>query len=125
MYYTLTNSTLAFILEGSEHVLALRAKVRVEKANITDIEWHEVFSDWSDLLVRLPGSYLPRWVMAGSYWTEDGWDFVFAKKPRGLLKPILHSVLVISTNKARYRRLVIETTKENANEIIHWWAEDK
>jgi len=121
MYYTLTNSTLAFILEGSEQILALRAKVRVEKEDVVGMEWHEAFSDWSDLLVRLPGSYLPRWIMAGSYWTEDGWDFVYAKKPRGLLKPILHKVLVISTNRDRYRRLVIETTKDNAREITNWW----
>ncbi len=121
MYYTLTNSTLAFILEGSEQVLALRAKVRVEKNDITSMEWHEAFSEWSDLLVRMPGSYLPRWVMAGSYWTEDGWDFVFAKKPRGFLKPILHQVLVTTTKKSRYRRLVIETTEDNAREIINWW----
>lgn len=122
MYYTLTNSTLAFILEGSEQILALRAKVRIEKSDIIDMKWHEAFSQWSDLLVRMPGSYLPRWVMAGSYWTEDGWDFVYAKKPRGLLKPILHNVLVVNTAKARYRRLIIETTEENAQEIINWWT---
>lgn len=123
MYYTLTNSTLAFILEGSEQILALRAKIRTEKDDIVNMDWHEVFSEWSDLLVRMPGSYLPRWIMAGSYWTEDGWDFVYAKKPRGLLKPILHNVLVITTSKDRYRRLIIETTKENAQEIINWWSE--
>lgn len=123
MYYTLTNSTLAFILEGSEQIVALRAKIRVEKPDIISMQWHEVFSEWNTLLVRMPGSYLPGWIMAGSYWTEDGWDFVFAKKPRGLLRPILHSVLVITTKRPRYRRLVIETTEENAKEIISWWGE--
>jgi hypothetical protein len=123
IYYTLTNSTLAIILEGSEQILALRAKIRIEKVDITAMKWYEVFSDWSDLLIRMPGSYLPYWVMAGSYWTEEGWDFVFAKKPQGLLKPILYKVLVITTSKDRYRRIIFETTKQNAQEITSWWLD--
>ena len=123
MYYTLTNSKLSFILEGTEQVLALRAKVNVDRQDIEGMQWHEVFSDWEGVLVRMPGSYLPRWVMAGSYWTEDGWDFVFAKKPRGMLKPILHKVLVVTTKKPRYKRLIIEITKDNAKEIITWWKD--
>jgi len=125
MYYTLTNSRLSFILEGPEQVLTLRAKVNVDAKDVVSIRWHDVFSEWGSLLVRLPGSYLPRWVMAGSYWTEDGWDFVFAKRPRGMFKPILHGVLVIVTKKPRYKRLVVETTKENAKEIITWWKDTR
>ncbi len=123
MYYTLTTTALSFILEGTEQVAALRAKVSVDKQDIVDITYHDVFTDWQGMLVRMPGSYLPRFVMAGSYWTEEGWYFVYAKKPRGIMKPILHNVLVVTTKKDRYRHLVIETTKENANEIIHWYKE--
>ncbi len=123
MYHTLTNSKLALILEGTEQVLALRAKITVERSDIEDIQWHDVFSDWSSMMVRMPGSYLPHWVMAGSYWTEEGWDFVFAKRPRGILKPILHNVVLITTKKSRYKRIIVEITKENAREIIAWWKE--
>jgi len=122
MYYTLTKSTLALIMEGSEQILALRAKINVEKSDITDVRWYDTFSDWEAMMVRMPGSYLPRWIMAGSYWTENGWDFVFAKKPRGMLSPILHEVLVITTKKTRYRRLIVKLSKENAQEIIAWWG---
>ena len=125
MYYTLTTSTVSFILEGPEQVAALRAKVSVDKADVIDMEYKDVFNDWEGMLVRMPGSYVPRFVMAGSYWTDMGWYFVYARKPRGLRKPILHNVLVINTNKDRYKHLVIETTKENAEEIIHWWKEAK
>jgi hypothetical protein len=123
MYFTLTTTTLAFVLEGTEQVAALRAKVSIDKADITEIKFHDVFNDWEGMLVRMPGSYLPRFIMAGSYWTEEGWYFVYAKKPRGIMKPILHNVLVITTKKDRYKHLVIETTKENANEIIAWYKE--
>ena len=123
MYYTLTNSRLSYILEGTEQVLALRAKVNVDKKDIVDVQWHDTFSEWNNMMVRMPGSYLPRWIMAGSYWTDAGWDFVYAKKPKGMLQPILHKVLVVTTNKSRYRRLIIELTKDNAQEIIAWWKE--
>jgi len=123
MYCTLTNSRLSLVLEGTEQILALRAKINVDKADIVDVQWHEVFSEWGGLLVRMPGSYLPRWIMAGSYWTEEGWDFVYAKRPKGMLTPILHKVLVISTNKPRYRRLVVELSQENFQEIKSWWKE--
>lgn len=123
MYYTLTKQTLSFVLEGAEQVAALRAKVSVAKEDIMSVEWHDVFSDWSTMMVRMPGSYMPRWIMAGSYWSEEGWDFVYAHKPRGLIKPILHKVLVVTTSKDKFRRLVIESTKDNANEIKAWWQE--
>lgn len=123
MYYTFTTTAVSFILEGTEQVAALRAKVRVEKSDITDISWHSVFSDWNTMIVRMPGSYLPRWIMAGSYWSDEGWDFVYAKKPRGMMKPILHKIMVITTSKDKYRRIILETSKENMQEILHWWKE--
>ncbi len=123
MYYTLTKQTLSFVLEGTEQVAALRAKVSVAKEDILSVEWREVFSDWSSLTIRMPGSYMPRWIMAGSYWSEEGWDFVYAHKPRGLVKPLLHKVVVIITKKEKYRRLIIESTKDNADEIRAWWQE--
>ncbi|MCA9324196.1 hypothetical protein KC992_03810 [Candidatus Saccharibacteria bacterium] len=125
MYYTLTTTTLSFILEGPEQVAALRAKVSIEKQDITEVSYHDAFNDWQGMLVRMPGAYVPRFVMAGSYWTDEGWYFVYARKPRGLRKPILHKVLVITTNRDRYRHLVIETSKENADEILHWWKEKR
>lgn len=125
MYYTLTNSSISFILEGIEQALSLRAKVTIQKKDIESIEWHETFSEWETMMVRMPGSYLPRWVMAGSYWTEEGWDFVFAKKPRGVIRPILHGVVVIKTKRQRYSRLILETTEANAKEMKAWLREKR
>ncbi len=123
MYYTLTNSTLSFVLEGSEQVYALRAKVDIPKDTILEIQWHDTFSDWNNFFIRMPGSYLPKWIMAGSYWTDNGWEFVFCRKPRGFSRPILYNVVVITTNQNRYKRLVIELSKEKSDEIIMWWKE--
>src|SRR6056297_1710153 len=117
MYYTLTNETLAVILEGTEQVVALRAKIEVKKADIISVSWHDSFRDWPSWHMRMPGSYLPKWVMAGSYWGDDGWDFVYAGKPKGIIKPILHNVLVVTTKQDKFRRVILQSTKENYEEI--------
>ena len=124
MYYTFTTTSISFVLEGTEQVAALRAKVTVEKKDIVSVQWHDVYADWRRMMVRMPGSYLPRWIMAGSYWTEEGWDFVYARKPRGMMKPVLHNVMVIETKQDKYRRLIIETNKDNMQEIASWWQEE-
>ncbi len=125
MYTTTTADTLTFVLEGTEQVLAFRAKVAVSREDIENISWADRFTDWPSLQVRMPGSYLPSWIMAGSYWNEDGWDFVLAKKPKGLVQPILFDVLVVETTKTRYKRIIIRMDKDKAEEIIKWWKDNK
>lgn len=121
MYTVTTKDSLSFILEGTEPILAFRAKVSVDKKDITSIYWTEKFKDWPDLAVRMPGSYLPSWIMAGSYWTEKGWDFVLAKKPKGMPQPILFDVLVVETTKDKYKRIIIRMEKDKAETILDWW----
>jgi hypothetical protein len=121
MYTLTTNNSLTFILEGAEQVLAFRAKVKIDKSDITNINWYEKFNTWPSMQVRMPGSYLPSWVMAGSYYSDEGWDFVYAKKPKGLMQPILFDVIAVETTNDRYRRVIVKMTQEAADEIIKWW----
>jgi len=116
---------MAFVMEGTEQVLAFRAKVKVARSDILNITWHDRFNDWPSMQIRMPGSYLPSWIMAGSYWNDEGWDFVLAKKPKGLMLPLLFNVLVIETSQQKYRRIIIETSEQKAQEIIDWWKEDR
>ena len=125
MYTLTTKDNLSFVLEGTEQVLAFRAKVTVALSDILSISWHEKFNDWPSLQVRMPGSYLPAWVMAGSYWNDDGWDFVLAKKPKGFLLPMLFDVLVIETSKPKYRRIIVQMSQLKARKIISWVEESK
>ena len=125
MYHTTTNQSLSIVMEGSEQLLALRAKITVDKGDIESIEWHDGFADWPRLVVRMPGSYVPKWVMAGSYWSDDGWDFVYAKNPSGLTRPALADVVVITTSKDRYRRIIVQLDKDAYNEINTWFKEGK
>jgi hypothetical protein len=123
MYTVTTNESIAFVLEGAEQVLAFRAKIKVSKSDIISINWYDKFSEWPSLQVRMPGSYLPSWIMAGSYWSEEGWDFVLAKRPKGLVQPLLFDVLVIETSKDKYKRIILKMTNEKAQDIINWWNE--
>jgi len=121
VYFTTTNETFCVILEGREQVLALKAKVAIPKSSIQSVSWQDVFNDWRTWEVRMPGSYLPKWLMAGSFWTEEGWDFVYGRQPRGIIKPELHRVMVIETDINKYKRMIVGTTKTEAQKIIDWW----
>ncbi len=123
MYTVTTKDNISFILEGTEPILAFRAKISVDKKDIVSLKWHEKFNDWPDMQVRMPGSYLPSWIMAGSYWNDEGWDFVLAKKPKGLTQRLLFDVLVIETTKDKYRRIILRMDKDKAKPILQWWKE--
>ncbi len=125
MYHTTTNQSLAIVLEGREQMWALRAKITIDKADITSITWHGHFNEWPRLIIRMPGSYFPKWLMAGSYWSDDGWDFVYAKNPSGMLRPSLDDVVVIETNKDRYRRIIVQLSKDEYNDLKTWFNEGK
>lgn len=125
MYTMTTADSITFVMEGSEQVLSLRAKISVKLGDITNVTWHERFSDWPKMQVRMPGTYLPRWIMAGSYYSDEGWDFVLAKKPKGMMQPVLFDVLVVETTQDRYKRIIIRTDKEKATEVIDWWKSNK
>lgn len=123
MYTITTTDSLSFILEGTEQVLAFKAKIAVDRADIKSVTWCERFNDWPSLQVRMPGSYLPAWVMAGSYWNEEGWDFILAKKPKGMVQPTLFNVLVVETNKNRYKRIIMRMEETDAKAILQWWEQ--
>jgi len=121
MYTMTTANSITFVMEGSEQVLSLRAKISVDREDITKVSWNERFSEWPKMQVRMPGTYLPRWIMAGSYYSDEGWDFVLAKKPKGMMQPVLFDVLVVETKLDRYKRIIIRTDKAKAKEVIAWW----
>ncbi len=77
MKITPMKTMLRVQLEGREQVFALRAKIDIPRKSILSVEWKDVFRDWKTWEVRIPGTGLPGVLFAGSYWTEDGWDFMY------------------------------------------------
>lgn len=108
-------------LHGSEQFWALRAKISVLKETIKDIRFEPSFQDWRKWEVRMPGTHAPTKLLAGSYWTEVGWDFLYVKRPIGFIKPKAEDVLVIETDQERYRRVILSSDKDEASGIIKWW----
>lgn len=109
-------------LHGKEQLWSMRAKISVPRDTITDIRFEPRFNNWRKWEVRMPGTHAPKLLLAGSYWTEEGWDFMYIKHPVGFLKPRVSDVLVIETNQDRYKRVILSMTPDKAAEIVKWWG---
>lgn len=120
MIFTTTKKELTIALHGSEQVWALKAKIVVAKKDINKVEYCELFKDWRKWEVRLPGTAAPGALFAGSFWTEEGWDFLYLKRPHGWRRPFIHNVLVIETNQNKYRRIILSVPKQEVKDVLRW-----
>lgn len=107
-------------LSRSEMLYAFRRKLTISRHSVVKVEWVAQFKTWPKYEFRCPGSYLPGVIMAGSYFSPDGWDFVYAPKPKGWTRPTLTNVLVITTKRWRYRRIILNLPESQAQEIARW-----
>ncbi|MBT3273754.1 MAG: hypothetical protein HN368_11395 [Spirochaetales bacterium] len=112
--------SLTIDLEGPEILFALRQNVFVRKLDIANISFHARFQDWDKMELRLPGSYMPGVLLAGSYFTGKGWDFFYLKKPRGLFNPYCTDVLVIETLISKFKRIAVSSNAQDASRVIAW-----
>lgn len=121
MVFHFTPTTVTIELQGLEQLWALRRRLVVERTQIEKVERVERFSDWRPTELRLPGTYMPAVLMAGSYWTPEGWDFIYSSRPSGLLNPKLSSVLVVTTASNRYRRIIVGASDQQMGVWLDWW----
>lgn len=125
MTITTNDQGIRIELHGREQLAALRAKVEVPRPCIQDVRFEARFQDWRKVEVRMPGTNAPRLLLAGSYWTEEGWDFLYIKRPHGFLKPLVENVLVIETDQNRYRRVIVSIEPTEAEALVKWWKKQK
>jgi len=125
MIFVTTNDALTIELHGREQIWSLKAKIVVPKSDIKAIEYKDVFKDWSKWEVRLPGTGMPGKLIAGSFWTEKGWDFLYLTNPHGWLNPFVHNVLYIETKQQKYRRVILSCDKDEVAEVIKWAKANK
>lgn len=107
-------------LEGKEQIWALKSKIDIPKEHILFVEWREVFDEWKKYELRLPGTYAPGLIAAGSFWTEEGWDFMYITKPKGFTNPLVKHVLVIETDLKKYRRVILSIDHAEASKVLTW-----
>jgi len=125
MKFSTTKDELSIELHGREQLWALRARVRINKKDIKSIKYQKNFKDWRKWEVRMPGASIPGHLVAGSYWTEEGWDFIYITDPRGLYKPLADNVLVVETKLDRYKRIIVSMPAKEANKIVSWFKPAK
>lgn len=122
MIFRTDKSALTIELHGKEQFFAIKAKVVVAKKDIQRIEYLESFRDWRKWEVRMPGAGIPKYLMAGSFWTEEGWDFIYVNKPNKFVNPTVNNVLYVETTQNRYKRLIISCPRIEADQLITWFA---
>lgn len=120
MNFITTKKNLTIALHGREQMYALKAKVVVTKKDIKLLEYKDVFKDWRRWEVRMPSASIPGRVVAGSYWTEKGWDFLYLVNFHGWRRPFVHNVLYIETKLPKYKRIIISATKKEVAHVLKW-----
>lgn len=120
MIFVTNPKELIIELHGREQIWALKAKIIVSRKDIVSLEFKDTFKDWRKWEVRLPGTGLPGKLVAGSFWTEEGWDFLYLVNPHGWVNPFVHNVLYIETKQQKFRRIILTCTPEQAAPVIAW-----
>lgn len=120
MKYVTDDDSLSIELEGFERFWALKTKLTILRENIIVAEYRELFDDWRKWEVRLPGTGMPGKLIAGSFWTERGWDFLYLINPHGWANPSVYNVLCIETNQPRYRRIIVSCSQLEAQKVAAW-----
>jgi hypothetical protein len=113
-------ATLRIELEGQEQLWALKTQIDIPKKHILYAEWCEYFDEWKKYELRLPGTYAPGLIVAGSFWTESGWDFLYITHPKGFTNPVVKQVLVIETDLEKYRRVILSIDHTEASKVLTW-----
>lgn len=92
------NSYLFKVL-GWHRLWCLKSKLVIPEINIVSVtRYDDSFSAMQG--IRLPGTYLPGVITAGSYYTKEGWFFCDITDHRKCLE--------ISLRNERYSKLIIE-----------------
>ena len=99
----ITDDYVTFRVAGLHKLWALKSRVRVALRNIVEVQAgaEAVPSGWAGW--RLPGTYLPGVITAGSYRKNGLWTFWDVVRPA--------KALVVTLKGHRYARLVVEVAR--------------
>ena len=116
MQITLTDDQLILTLTGMERLWTLKlGPITVPRTNVARAETALPPTTWMQL--RAPGTSVPGFIKAGTYYTTRGKEFWYAVRSQK------DNPLTIELTGAPYRRLVL-TIEDAANlaERINAWA---
>jgi hypothetical protein len=110
MNISLDNSGLRIQLEPLERFLSvhLNQQIQVSFEHLQSARLERPESTWREL--RSPGSYIPGWIKAGTYYTERGREFWYSLKDQ--------PCLCLDFTEGYYKRIVI-----GSNQAEQWHAQ--
>ena len=97
MKLTIKNGSLRIEFEGIEKVLCLKCVIEIPLKHIKKVSIEKPKRSWSD--IRLPGTWIPRVIRAGTYYTSRGKEFWYMPRKK---KP-----LVIELREGDYKRIIL------------------
>ncbi len=100
----IADGRLSVIMEGLDKLWALKSRLDIPLAHVTGVAHDPAQAGRWPRGLRLPGSFIPGVITAGSYWQpghgeEDGWSFWDVHKPE--------RAIVITTSHERYRTIIV------------------
>jgi hypothetical protein len=102
--------------EGLERILGFKKLLKVLLRDISQAVIGELSKSWRD--IRAPGTYFPRLIKAGTYYTPRGKEFWYLTKGK--------TPLTIELKKGEYKRIIIglnESEAENWRKMLEAFIE--
>jgi hypothetical protein len=122
MKFFLEANQLTIRLEGVERVWALKRRLQVPHYAIADVDYLSELPSVKDYrdYIRLPGTSIPWYFLAGSYRDGKKREFWYVKlRQAGVL------VISLKRNTLNYDKLRISCPAEIAQDIADWWRQHK
>jgi hypothetical protein len=121
MKFQLEPNQLTIKLEGAEQVWALKRRLQIPQYAIEDVDYVTSMPSMQDYrgYVRIPGTAVPWYFLAGTYIYRGKQEFWYVK----MRQP---GVLVLTLKKPStldYRKIRITCSPEIAQNIADWWRD--
>ncbi|HEY7294850.1 MAG TPA: hypothetical protein VH916_07395 [Dehalococcoidia bacterium] len=103
----IADGTLSIIMEGMDKLWALKSRLDIPLEHVVSVAHDPAQAKRWPRGLRLPGSFIPGVLTAGSYWKSghgdgDGWSFWDVHNAE--------QAIVIETNHEHYKRVVVGVT---------------
>jgi hypothetical protein len=123
MKFIAEDDELTIELQGAEKFWALKSKLVIPRANITDLQWQPNFT--APRTWRLAGTDLPGNLWAGRFYGSGQKYFLYVHNPRGLTwfrRPSqLQNILSLTTHDYPYAHILLTCQPDIGASLLNWW----
>jgi len=113
-------NTFTVVLDGWEKVWALKSRVVVPRAAISDLAYvpaRPVLQDFRGYF-RVPGTAIPWRFLAGTFWRKGDREFWYMRmRHEGVL------TVELKAGQLSYKRLRVSCDPAEAQSVLDWWRQ--